>query len=332
MGRLLPPTGRAARRVVLSPRPAAPASREPGLPTVRGREARTPVETTVARKRLEEMRDDLDRTIAILHGERPGPVAGAGYPQDSADAGSTCCPRPTAPRRFSTPPAASATRYSPRSPASTTTATVSASTAGTRSPRAGSKPGPRPPRCVGSPGQVRQAPPQHRPSRGDDPPQTPPAHGGLPAPPYPPAARGLAGRYHQLRAERLVGPGRQFGPHELGQAAGVASQPVRHHRLGEHGPRADPVDPQPGPAEQLAGLVRTEAPGDRAVPATARAPPRRAAGRPGGPSDAGRRARPCRAPGSRRRRAPVRPAAVRGRSRRSSPRRPGVRTAPGRRR
>jgi RNA polymerase-binding transcription factor len=46
------------------------------------------VETTVARKRLEEMRDDLDRTIAILQGEHPGAVAGSGYPQDSADAGS----------------------------------------------------------------------------------------------------------------------------------------------------------------------------------------------------------------------------------------------------
>ena len=46
------------------------------------------METTVARKRLEEMRGDLDRTIAVLQGERPGPVAGAGYPQDSADAGS----------------------------------------------------------------------------------------------------------------------------------------------------------------------------------------------------------------------------------------------------
>jgi RNA polymerase-binding transcription factor DksA len=34
------------------------------------------------------MRDDLDRSIAILQGERPGPVAGTGYPQDSADAGS----------------------------------------------------------------------------------------------------------------------------------------------------------------------------------------------------------------------------------------------------
>ena len=47
------------------------------------------METTVAQKRLEEMRDDLDRSIAILQGERPGPSAGAGYPQDSADAGST---------------------------------------------------------------------------------------------------------------------------------------------------------------------------------------------------------------------------------------------------
>ena len=46
------------------------------------------METIVARKRLEEMRDDLDRSIAILQGERPGPVAGTGYPQDSADAGS----------------------------------------------------------------------------------------------------------------------------------------------------------------------------------------------------------------------------------------------------
>jgi RNA polymerase-binding transcription factor DksA len=35
------------------------------------------------------MRDDLDRSISILEGEGPGPVAGTGYPQDSADAGST---------------------------------------------------------------------------------------------------------------------------------------------------------------------------------------------------------------------------------------------------
>jgi DnaK suppressor protein len=47
------------------------------------------VEITVARKRLEEMRADLDRSISILQGERPAPLAGAGYPQDSADAGST---------------------------------------------------------------------------------------------------------------------------------------------------------------------------------------------------------------------------------------------------
>jgi DnaK suppressor protein len=47
------------------------------------------VEITVARKRLEEMRDDLDRSISILQGERPAPLAAAGYPQDSADAGST---------------------------------------------------------------------------------------------------------------------------------------------------------------------------------------------------------------------------------------------------
>ena len=46
------------------------------------------METTVARKRLEEMRDGLDRTIAVLQGEHPAPVAGEGYPQDSADAGS----------------------------------------------------------------------------------------------------------------------------------------------------------------------------------------------------------------------------------------------------
>ncbi len=45
------------------------------------------METTVARKRLEEMRDELDRSIAVLQGEGPGPLAGAGYPQDAADAG-----------------------------------------------------------------------------------------------------------------------------------------------------------------------------------------------------------------------------------------------------
>jgi DnaK suppressor protein len=47
------------------------------------------VETSIALKRLEEMRDDLDRSISILQDEHPGPVASAGYPQDSADAGSS---------------------------------------------------------------------------------------------------------------------------------------------------------------------------------------------------------------------------------------------------
>jgi DnaK suppressor protein len=47
------------------------------------------VETTDARKRLEEMCGDLDRSIAILQGEHPGPVNGSGYPQDAADAGSS---------------------------------------------------------------------------------------------------------------------------------------------------------------------------------------------------------------------------------------------------
>jgi RNA polymerase-binding transcription factor DksA len=35
------------------------------------------------------MRDDLDRSISILQGEHPGPLAGTEYPQDSADAGSS---------------------------------------------------------------------------------------------------------------------------------------------------------------------------------------------------------------------------------------------------
>ncbi len=47
------------------------------------------MEITIARKRLEEMRDGLDRSISILQGERPAPMSGEGYPQDSADAGSS---------------------------------------------------------------------------------------------------------------------------------------------------------------------------------------------------------------------------------------------------
>ena len=47
------------------------------------------MEITIARKRLEEMRDGLDRSISILQGERPAPMSGERYPQDSADAGSS---------------------------------------------------------------------------------------------------------------------------------------------------------------------------------------------------------------------------------------------------
>jgi DnaK suppressor protein len=46
-----------------------------------------PVEITAARKRLEEMRDELDRSISILQGEDSGSLAGGAYPHDSADAG-----------------------------------------------------------------------------------------------------------------------------------------------------------------------------------------------------------------------------------------------------
>src|SRR5438105_1543875 len=35
------------------------------------------------------MRHELDRSISILQGEGPGPLAGSGYPQDAADAGAT---------------------------------------------------------------------------------------------------------------------------------------------------------------------------------------------------------------------------------------------------
>lgn len=45
------------------------------------------MEITVARKRLEEMRDELDRTISVLQGEGTGPIAA--YPQDAADAGAS---------------------------------------------------------------------------------------------------------------------------------------------------------------------------------------------------------------------------------------------------
>ncbi|HKB30022.1 MAG TPA: TraR/DksA C4-type zinc finger protein [Streptosporangiaceae bacterium] len=45
------------------------------------------MDTGTARKRLEEMRDDLDRSIAVLKGEHPADDAASGYPADPADAG-----------------------------------------------------------------------------------------------------------------------------------------------------------------------------------------------------------------------------------------------------
>jgi RNA polymerase-binding transcription factor len=45
------------------------------------------VDTATARKRLEEMRDDLDRSIAVLRGERPADEGAPGYHADPADAG-----------------------------------------------------------------------------------------------------------------------------------------------------------------------------------------------------------------------------------------------------
>ena len=95
------------------------------------------MEITFARKRLEEMRDELDRSISILHGEHPGPQAGVGYPQDSADAGASLSEADrTEAVLIGTVP--SEKRCSPRSPASRKTPTDSAWTAGSRFRRAGS--------------------------------------------------------------------------------------------------------------------------------------------------------------------------------------------------
>jgi DnaK suppressor protein len=46
------------------------------------------LDTTTARKRLEETRDELDRSIMVLQGDRPLEDRSAEYPQDPADAGS----------------------------------------------------------------------------------------------------------------------------------------------------------------------------------------------------------------------------------------------------
>jgi DnaK suppressor protein len=45
------------------------------------------VDTVTARKLLQEIRHDLDRSIAVLQGESHGDDATAGSPQDPADAG-----------------------------------------------------------------------------------------------------------------------------------------------------------------------------------------------------------------------------------------------------
>jgi len=47
------------------------------------------VDTATARKRLEEMRGELDKSITVLQGEQPAGQAGADSPHDPADAGTT---------------------------------------------------------------------------------------------------------------------------------------------------------------------------------------------------------------------------------------------------
>jgi DnaK suppressor protein len=45
------------------------------------------VNTATARKRLEEIRGELDKSIAVLQGEQPADRTGSDSPQDPADAG-----------------------------------------------------------------------------------------------------------------------------------------------------------------------------------------------------------------------------------------------------
>jgi DnaK suppressor protein len=45
------------------------------------------VDTATARKRLEEMRGELDKSILVLQGEQPAERIGSDSPQDPADAG-----------------------------------------------------------------------------------------------------------------------------------------------------------------------------------------------------------------------------------------------------
>ena len=71
-----------------SPRPLAtrrhPDPRCPGRTRTGGM---NPVDTATARKRLEEMHDDLERSIAVLKGEHAADEGTFGYPPDPADAG-----------------------------------------------------------------------------------------------------------------------------------------------------------------------------------------------------------------------------------------------------
>ena len=47
------------------------------------------MDTVTARKRLEEMRGELDKSIMVLQGEQPAERGGSDSPQDPADAGTS---------------------------------------------------------------------------------------------------------------------------------------------------------------------------------------------------------------------------------------------------
>src|SRR5262249_9763554 len=57
----------------------------PGSPAAERTGGINPVDTATARKRLEQMRDSIDRSIAVLKAEPPAAEGTAGYP-DPADA------------------------------------------------------------------------------------------------------------------------------------------------------------------------------------------------------------------------------------------------------
>ena len=80
---------RGPQHVVLRPLSAARPSGDHRLPRRWcPDEAGGSVETITVRKRLETARDDLDRSIAVLRGERPM-AGGADSPQDEADVGTS---------------------------------------------------------------------------------------------------------------------------------------------------------------------------------------------------------------------------------------------------